>query len=86
MPVALFLGFCFTWICFQAEKEKSMLIDGEDPCISSITTEIIRPDLKLWLKLQGGYFLSVIAVFGILFLYGNPIFIAYMNLRGSISL
>ena len=43
MPIGLFLGFCFTSICFEAEKERAMLIDGEDQCISSPTSEMIRP-------------------------------------------
>ena len=51
MPIGLFLGFCFTSICFEAEKEKAMLIDG-DPFISSATSEMIRPSWKLWLQLQ----------------------------------
>ena len=86
MPIGLFLGFCFTSICFEAEKEKAMLIDVEDQCISSTTSEMIRPSWKLWLQLQGRYLLAGFTMFGILILYGNPIFIAYMNLRASIPL
>lgn len=82
MPIGLFLGFCFTSICFEAEKEKAMLIDG----ISSATSEMIRPSWKLWLQLQCRYLLAGFTVFGILILYGNPIFIAYMDLRASIPL
>ena len=52
MPIGLFLGFCFTSICFEDEKEKAMLIDGEDQCISPATSETIRPGWKLWLQLQ----------------------------------
>ena len=86
MPIGLFLGFCFTSIFFEAEKEKAMLIDGEDQCISSATSEMVRPSWKLWLQLQGRYLLAGFTVFGILILYGNPIFIAYMDLRSSIPL
>ena len=86
MPIGLFLGFCFTSICFEAEKEKAMLLDGEDQCISSATSEIIQPSWKLWVYLQGRYLLSGFTAFGILFLYGNPIFIAYMDLKASIPL
>ena len=86
MPIGLFLGFCFTSMCFEAEKEKAMLIDVEDQCISSATSEMIRPSWKLWLQLQGRYLLAGFTVFGILILYGNPIFIAYMDLRTSIPL
>jgi hypothetical protein len=86
LPIGFFLGACFTSICFQAEIEKSMLIEGEDPCISSEANEIIKPGLKLWLQLQGRYLVSIFATFGILFLYGNPIFIAYMDLRASMPL
>ena len=86
MPIGWFLGFCFTSICFLAEKEKAMLIDGQEQCISSATTEIFGHSLTLWLQLQGRYLLSGFTVFGILFLYGNPIFIAYMDLKASIPL
>jgi len=86
MPIGLFLGFCFTSMCFESEKEKAMLINGEDQCISSATSAIIRPGWKLWVQLQGRYLLSGFTVFGILFLYGNPIFIAYMDLKASILL
>ena len=86
MPIGLFLGGCLTSICFVAETEKAMLIEGLDQCISSATNEISRPGLMLWLQLQGRYLLSGFTVFGILFLYGNPIFIAYVDLRASIPL
>jgi len=86
MPIGLFIGFCLTTLCFQAEKESHMLIENVDPCISEQTTEIIRPGWKRLLSLQGQYLLSVSVVLGILFWYGNPIFIVYVNWKASIGL
>jgi hypothetical protein len=80
-PIGLFFGVCLTSICFQAEKEKAMLIEGEDPCMSSEPNEIMRPGLRLWLWLQGKYLMSALTVFGVLIFHGNPILVAYMNLK-----
>ena len=86
MSLGLFIGLCLTALCFQAEKESYMLIENADPCISEQTTEIIRPSWKRLLNLQGQYLLSFLVVFGILFWYGYPIFIAYVDWKASIGL
>jgi len=86
MPLGLFIGLCLTALCFQSEREKHLLIKHDDPCISGETTEIITPDLKRLLSLQGQYLLSLSVVLGILFWYGNPIFIVYVDWKASIGL
>ena len=60
-----------------------MLIEGDDPCLSSTATETIKPDLTLWLRMQGIYLISVATIFGALSVIGDPVFAMYLDLKGT---
>lgn len=83
LPVSLFFGIILTTLCFWSEKEEQMLIEGDDPCLSSAATEKIKPDLTLWLRLQGVYMSSVVIIFGLLSFIGDPVFAMYLDWKGS---
>ena len=84
LPVSLFFGVILTTLCFWSEKEEQMLIEGDDPCLSSAATEKIKPDLALWLRMQGIYTVSAATIFGVLSLIGDPVFAVYLDWRGSV--
>ena len=83
LSISLFLGIILTTLCFWSEKEGQMLIEGNDPCLSSAATEKIKPDLTLWLRLQGVYLSSVVIIFGLLSFIGDPVFAMYLDWEGS---
>ena len=83
LPVSLFLGVILTTLCFWSEKEEQMLIEGDDPCLSSAATEKIKPDLTLWLRMQGVYLVSAVTILGLLSLIGDPVFAMYLDWKGS---
>ena len=84
LPVSLFFGIILTTLCFWSEKEEQMLIEGDDPCLSSAATEKIKPDLTLWLRTQRIYMISAATIFGPLSLIGDPVFAMYLDWRGSV--
>ena len=61
-----------------------MLIEGDDPCLSSTAAETIKPDLTLWLRMQGIYLISFATIFGVLSVIGDPVFAMYLDLKGVI--
>ena len=83
LPVSLCFGIILTTLCFWSEKEEQMLIEGDDPCLSSTATEKIKPDLTLWLRMQGVYVMSAVTIFGVLSLVGDPVFLVYLDWKGS---
>jgi hypothetical protein len=83
IPAGLFFGIVMTTLCFFSEKEEQMLIEGNDPCMSSRTKERVKPDVFLWLSMQGKYVISAIMVFGVLSWFGDPVFATYLNLKES---
>ena len=82
-PVILLFGIMLTTLCYWSEKEEQMLIEGDDPCLSSTATETIKPGLTLWLRMQGIYLVSAVVVFGVLSLVGDPVFAMYLEWKGS---
>lgn len=83
LPAVLFFGIMLTTLCYWSEKEEQMLIEGDDPCLSSAANEKIKPDFTLWLRMQGIYVVSAVVVFGVLSLVGDPVFAMYLDLKGS---
>lgn len=83
LPGVLLFGIILTTLCYWSEKEEQMLIEGDDPCLSSTATETIKPDLTLWLKMQGIYLVSVATIFGVLSVIGDPVFAMYLDLKGT---
>lgn len=83
LPAALFFGIILTTLCFWSEKEGQMLIEGDDPCLSSTAAEAVKPDLTLWLLMQGIYVVSAVAIFGVLSLFGDPVFAMYLDWKES---
>jgi len=83
IPAGLFFGIIMTTLCFYSEKEGQMLIEGDDPCISSKASEKFKPDVFLWLRMQGIYATSAVMVFGVLSWFGDPVFATYLNLKES---
>ena len=79
IPAGLFFGIVMTTLCFVSEKEEQMLIEGDDPCMSSRTNERVKPDVFLWLSMQGKYAISAFVVFGALSWFGDPVFAAYLD-------
>jgi hypothetical protein len=79
IPAGLFFGIIMTTLCFFSEKEEQMLIEGDDPCMSSRTNERVKPDVFLWLSMQGKYAISAFVVFGALSWFGDPVFAAYLD-------
>ena len=84
LPASLFFGIILPTLCFWSEKEAQMLIECDDPCLSSVATEKIKPDLTLWLRMQGIYVVSAATIFGLLSLIGDPMFAMYLDRRGSV--
>ena len=60
-----------------------MLIEGDDPFLSSTAAESIKPNLTLWLRMQGIYLISVATIFGVLSVIGDPVFAMYLDLKGT---
>ena len=60
-----------------------MLIEGDDPRLSSTAAESIKPNLTLWLRMQGIYLISVATIFGVLSVIGDPVFAMYLDLKGT---
>ena len=83
LSVSLFFGIILTTLCFWSEKEEQMLIEGDDPCLSSAATEKIKPDFTLWLRMQAVYLVSAVTIFGLLSLIGDPVFAMYLDWKGS---
>ena len=83
LPAVLFFGIMLTTLCYWSEKEEQMLIEGDDPCLSSTANEKIKPDFTLWLRMQGIYVVSAVVVFGVLSLAGDPVFAKYLEWKGS---
>ena len=83
LPAVLFLGIMLTTLCYWSEKEEQMLIEGDDPCLSSTGNEKIKPDLTLWLRMQGIYVVSAVVVLGVLSLVGDPVFAMYLEWKES---
>ena len=83
LPAVLLFGIVLTTLCYWSEKEEQMLIEGDDPCLSSTATETIKPHLTLWLRMQGVYLVSAVTIFGVLSLVGDPVFAMYLDWKGS---
>lgn len=83
LPAVLFFGIMLTTLCYWSEKEEQMLIEGDDPFLSSAASEKIKPDFTLWLRMQGIYVVSAVVVFGVLSLVGDPVFAMYLDWKGS---
>ena len=83
LPLVLLSGIILTTLCYWSEKEEQMLIEGDDPCLSSTAAETIKPDLTLWLRMQWVYVVSAAVSFGVLSLVGDPVFAMYLDLKGS---
>jgi hypothetical protein len=83
VPVGIFIGIIMTTLCFYSEKEEQMLIDGDDPCMSSKATERFKPDVFLWLRMQGIYGISAVIVLGVLSWFGDPVFATYLSWKES---
>lgn len=83
LPGVLLFGIILTTLCYWSEKEEQMLIEGDDPCFSSTAAETIKPDLTLWLRMQGVYVVSAVVSFGALSLVGDAVFAMYLDLKGS---
>ena len=83
LPAVLLFGIILTTLCYWSEKEEQMLIEGDDPCLSSTATETMKPDLTLWLRMQGIYLISVATIFGALSVIGDPVFAMYLELKGT---
>ena len=84
VPAVLFFGIMLTTLCYWSEKEEQMLIEGDDPCLSSTGNEKIKPDLTLWLRMQGIYVVSAVVFFGVLSLFGDPVFATYLEWKESL--
>ena len=83
LPAVLFFGIMLTTLCYWSEKEEQMLIEGDDPCLSSTANEKIKPGFTLWLRMQGVYVMSAVTIFGVLSLVGDPVFLVYLDWKGS---
>ena len=83
LPAVLLFGIILTTLCYWSEKEEQMLIEGDDPCLSSTAAETIKPDLTLWLRMQGIYVVSAVVTFGVLSLVGDPVFAMYLEWKES---
>jgi hypothetical protein len=83
IPAGLFFGIIMTTLCFYSEKEEQMLIEGDDPCMSSKATERFKPDVFLWLRMQGIYGISAVIVLGVLSWFGDPVFATYLSWKES---
>ena len=81
IPAGVFFGIVMTTLCFFSEKEEQMLIEGDDPCLSSRTSEKVKPGAFLWLSMQGTYVVSAVMVFGALSWLGDPVFAMYLDLK-----
>jgi hypothetical protein len=80
LPGVLLFGIILTTLCYWSEKEGQML---NDPCLSSTAAESIKPNLTLWLRMQGIYLISVATIFGVLSVIGDPVFAMYLDLKGT---
>ena len=69
IAIGLLAGMVVMSLCFVSEKERQMLIENDEACVSQQDPALVKTGNGLWLKLQCLFLVSAVPVFlGLMFL------------------
>ena len=85
IAIGLLAGIVVMSLCFVSEKERQMLIENDEACVSQQDPALVKTGNGLWLKLQCLFLLSAVPVFLGLMFFGDPVFQLYLEAKGAFS-
>ena len=85
IPIGLVAGSVVMSLCFVSEKERQMLIENDEACVSQQDPALVKTGNRLWLKLQCLFLVSAVPVFLGLMFFGDPVFQLYLEVKGAYS-
>lgn len=85
IPIGLVAGIVIMSLSFMSEKERQMLIESDEACVSQQDPTLVKTGSGLWLKLQCLFLASAVPVFLGLIVFGDPVFQLYLEAKGAYS-
>ena len=85
IAIGLLAGMVVMSLCFVSEKERQMLIENDEACVSQQDPALVKTGNRLWLKLQCLFLVSAVPVFLGLMFFGDPVFQLYLEAKGAYS-
>ncbi len=85
IPIGLVAGTVVMSLCFVSEKERQMLIESNEACVSQQDPTLIKAGGSLWLRLQCLFLVSAVPAFLGLVFFGDPVFQLYLEVKGAYS-
>ena len=85
IAIGLLAGIVVMSLCFVSEKERQMLIENDEACVSQQDPAVVKTGNGLWLKLQCLFLVSAVPVFLGLMFFGDPVFQLYLEAKGAFS-
>ena len=85
IAIGLLAGIVVMSLCFVSEKERQMLIENDEACVSQQDPALVKTGNGLWLKLQCLFLVSAVPVFLGLMFFGDPVFQLYLEAKGAFS-
>ena len=85
IAIGLVAGMVVMSSCFMSEKERQMLTENDEACVSQQDPTVVKTGNGLWLKLQGLFLVSAAPVFLGLVFFGDPVFQLYLEAKGAYS-
>ena len=85
IAIGLLAGMVVMSLCFVSEKERQMLIENDEACVSQQDPALVKTGNGLWLKLQCLFLVSAVPVFLGLMFFGDPVFQLYIEAKGAYS-
>ena len=85
ISIGLAAGVVVMSLSFMSEKERQMLIESDESCVSQQDPALVKTGSGLWLKLQCLFLASAVPVFLGLVFFGDPVFQLYLEAKGAYS-
>ena len=85
IPIGLAVGAVIMSLSFMSEKERQMLIESDEACVSQQDPTLMKIGSGLWLKLQCLFLASAVPIFLGLVFFGDPVFQLYLEVKGAYS-
>ena len=85
IAIGLLAGIVVMSLCFVSEKERQLLIENDEACVSQQDPALVKTGNGLWLKLQCLFLVSAVPVFLGLMFFGDPVFQLYLEAKGAFS-
>ncbi|HAN80912.1 MAG TPA: hypothetical protein DCQ47_05610 [Gammaproteobacteria bacterium] len=85
VPIGIVTGMVVMSLCFMSEKERQMLIEIDEACVSQQDPTLVKSGGFLWLKLQCLFLIAAVPVFFGLLYFGDPVFQLYLETKGAYS-